>query len=95
MGSIAFDQLWFSHVGANLEVSVIGTTDKVIVQDWYVSSSRHIEQIKVSSNKTLLNNEVESLVTAMAALTPPPLGQTTLTTQQHSQLDAVLAANWS
>src|SRR6185369_14620513 len=36
---IAEDQLWFSKVGNNLEVRVIGTTDKVIVINWYSSAS--------------------------------------------------------
>jgi hypothetical protein len=28
---VATNQLWFRHVGNNLEVSIIGTTDKVTI----------------------------------------------------------------
>ena len=38
---------------------------------------------------------VQTLVTAMAALTPPALGQTTLSSAQHTALDSVIAASWS
>jgi len=30
----------------------------------------------------------------MAAMTPPPVGQTDLTTSEHTQLDSVIAGNW-
>jgi Ca2+-binding RTX toxin-like protein len=93
--TIAKDQLWFTHVGNNLEVSIIGTADKMVVQDWYSGSAFHAEQIKTSDGKVLLDTKVENLVTAMASITPPALGQTTLTAEQHTALDGVIAANWS
>jgi Ca2+-binding RTX toxin-like protein len=96
LGSVAHNQLWFRHNGNHLEVSIIGTTDKIWLQNWYSGSAQHVEQIKtVDGSKTLLDTKVESLVTAMASMTPPPLGQTSLTTAEHAQLDAVIAANWS
>ncbi|PTQ89257.1 hypothetical protein C8N29_108141, partial [Agitococcus lubricus] len=39
--------------------------------------------------------DVQALVSAMASIAPPPLGQTELSSEQHSQLDAVIAASWS
>jgi Ca2+-binding RTX toxin-like protein len=63
---IATDQLWFKHVGNGLEVSIIGSTDKTTIQNWYGGSQNQVEQIKVS-NKTLLNTDVEKLVQAMAS----------------------------
>ncbi|MDO8414883.1 MAG: calcium-binding protein [Agitococcus sp.] len=93
--TIARDQLWFSKVANNLEVSIIGTTDKTVIKDWYVSTANQVEQIKTLSGNTLLSTQVQNLVNAMASLTPPSLGQTTLTAQQHTQLDAIISANWS
>ncbi len=93
--NITTKQLWFSHQANNLEISIIGTTDKVIIQDWYLGKSQHIETIKTSDGHTLTDANVEKLVAAMAAITPPALGQTTLTSAQHQQLDGVIAANWS
>jgi Ca2+-binding RTX toxin-like protein len=91
----AYDQLWFKHTGTSLEVSIIGTSDKVTISNWYNGSSNHVERIQVADGHYLLDTQVEALVQAMAGMTPPAAGQTSLTTAQHQQLDAVLTANWA
>ncbi len=92
---VAAGQIWLSHVSNNLEVSIIGTVAKIVVKDWYLGAAHHVEQFKTTDgNKTLTDARVQNLVTAMAAWTPPPVGQTNLTAAQHTALDAVIAANW-
>ena len=93
-GTVSNDQLWFRRVGNNLEISVIGTADKVTVSNWYTNSSYHVENI-TAGGKTLLDTKVDALVSAMATLTPPPLGQTTLPPAYASALTPVIAANWA
>ena len=61
--------------GAGLEVSVIGSTDAAIVQNWYLGSQYHVEQFKTSEGGKLLDSKVQELVNAMAAFTPPAIGQ--------------------
>ena len=93
---VAYDQLWFRQSATSLVVSIIGTNDKVTVQDWFSSANNHVEQIRtVDGNHTLLDSDVQALVTAMAGLTPPASGQTSLTVEQHAVLDGVIAASWS
>lgn len=91
---IATDQLWFRHVGNNLEVSVIGTADKLTIQNWYSSSANNVEQFRTADGHVLLDSQVENLVQAMAAFAPPAAGQTTLPQTYQSALAPVLAANW-
>ena len=91
---IAADQIWFQHVGNHLEVSIIGTTDKLIVQDWYLGNAYHIEQFKTADGFTLQHGNVETLVNAMASFAPPDLGQTTLPGTYESSLDPVIASLW-
>lgn len=91
---IATDQLWFTKAANNLEVSIIGTSDKLIIKDWYVGAGNHVEQFKTSDGKTLLDSQVQNLVNAMASFAPPAAGQTSLPTNYHSSLDTVIAANW-
>ncbi|MBI2236470.1 MAG: hypothetical protein HYU60_05880 [Magnetospirillum sp.] len=91
---IAVDQLWFRHVGNDLEMSIIGTTDTATISGWYASTANHVAQVVTSGGQTLLDGQVENLVTAMASMTPPPIGQTQLTVPQHQQLDPIIAANW-
>ncbi|MBX9756067.1 MAG: hypothetical protein K2X80_15030, partial [Pseudomonadaceae bacterium] len=96
LSGIATDQLWFKQVSGtnNLEVSIIGTSDKLTVKDWYVGAANHIEQFKTSDGKTLLDSKVQNLVNAMAAFAPPSAGQTSLPSNYHAALDSVIAANW-
>ncbi|PTQ88962.1 calcium-binding protein, partial [Agitococcus lubricus] len=84
------------RVGNNLEVSIIGTSDKVVVKSWYLSTDNQVEQFKTTDgNMTLLSTDVQALVNAMASIAPPSLGQTELSSEQHSQLDVIIAASWS
>ncbi|SDO46823.1 Ca2+-binding protein, RTX toxin-related [Rhodoferax sp. OV413] len=91
---IAADQLWFTQSGNNLDVSIIGTGDKFSIQNWYADSQYHVEQFKTSDGKTLLDSQVQNLVDAMAAFSPPAAGQTTLAANYATTLNPVIAANW-
>ena len=94
MAGTSADQLWFRKASNNLEVSIIGTADKVVVKDWYLGNAYHVEQIKAGDGKLLLDTQVQALVQAMAAFTPPAMGQTSLTAAQQTALAPVLAASW-
>ena len=96
LSGIATDQLWFRQVSGtnNLEVSVIGTTDALLLKDWYSGSAAHVEQFKTSDGKTLVDSKVQNLVNAMASFAPPAAGQLTLPDNYREQLSSVIAANW-
>ncbi|MDP1734100.1 MAG: calcium-binding protein, partial [Sulfuritalea sp.] len=94
LAGIAADQIWLRHVGNNLEASIIGTTDKLTVENWYLGSNYHIEQFKTADGKLLLDSQVENLVQAMAAFAPPSAGQTSLPPAYQDTLAPVIAANW-
>jgi Ca2+-binding RTX toxin-like protein len=94
LAGIAADQIWLRHVGNNLEASIIGTTDKLTLENWYLGSSYHIEQFKTADGKLLLDSRVENLVQAMAAFAPPAAGQTTLPPTHQDILAPMIAANW-
>ncbi|RJG14387.1 hypothetical protein D3879_09585 [Pseudomonas cavernicola] len=78
----------------NLEVSVIGTPDKLTIKDWYLGNDCHVEQFKTADSKILLDSQVQSLVDAMASFAPPAAGQTTLPGNYQSALASVIAVNW-
>jgi trimeric autotransporter adhesin len=92
--SVATNQLWFRQVSNNLEVSIIGTSDKFNIANWYTGTANHVEQFKTSDGKTLLDSQVQNLVSAMAAFAPPAAGQTTLPANYATALAPVIAANW-
>lgn len=91
---IATDQLWFAQAGNDLLVSVIGTSQTVDVQNWYANAANQNETFQTSDGHALLNTQVQNLVSAMASVSPPAAGQTTLPIAQASALEPVIAANW-
>jgi Ca2+-binding RTX toxin-like protein len=92
---IGSDQLWFSQAGDDLEIRVIGTTDVVTIDQWFAGSAHHVEQITTTGGQTLLDSQVQALVSAMAAFAPPAAGQTSLPPDYQSALAPVIAANWA
>ena len=92
--NVTSNQLWFQHTGNNLVVSVIGTSDKVTLSNWYTGSANQVETIKASDGKTLSNAKVDALVSAMSVFAIPAVGTTTLPTSYQTSLNPVLAANW-
>jgi Ca2+-binding RTX toxin-like protein len=91
---ISVEQLWFRHVGNDLEVSIIGTADKLTITNWYSGTANRVEQFRTADDSLLLDGNVENLVQAMAAFNPPEPGQMTLPAEYQSALAPVLAANW-
>jgi Ca2+-binding RTX toxin-like protein len=91
---IATDQLWFRQSGNNLEVSVIGTSDKFTLSNWYLGNQYHVEQFRTGDGRLLSDSNVQNLVQAMATFSPPAAGQTTLPPNYQSSLNSVIAANW-
>jgi len=95
LSGIAVDQIWFRKSSNNLEVSIIGTSDKLVVRDWYLDSACRVEQFQTADAAgTLLDSNVQNLVNAMASFAPPAAGQTTLPTSYQDALAGVIAANW-
>jgi Ca2+-binding RTX toxin-like protein len=95
LSSVAIDQIWFRQVNNDLEASIVGTDDKVIVSNWYLGAQYRVEEFKTTDGgKTLLASQVQNLVSAMAAFSPPAAGQTGLPANYSTALASVIAANW-
>ena len=92
--NIAPDQIWFQQSGSDLVVSIIGTPDQFTVQNWYTGSQFRVEQFRTSDGQTLMEAQVQNLVDAMAAFSPPPPGQETLPPDYAAELNPTIAANW-
>ena len=91
---ISANQLWWRKAGNNLEVSLIGSTDKVTISNWYLGTARHVEVFELANGQQLLDTQVQTLVQATASFAPPPAGQSTLPPNYQDNLNGVLAANW-
>ncbi|CAG2147354.1 hypothetical protein LMG19282_03139 [Cupriavidus campinensis] len=91
---IESDQLWFRRAGTDLDISVIGTGDSLRISNWYSDKGYHVESIEVDGGLRLLDSQVDNLVSAMAAFSPPSAGTTTLPDNYREALNNTLAANW-
>ncbi|WP_411877746.1 cadherin-like domain-containing protein [Polaromonas sp. YR568] len=115
MGNAKFNELWFNRVdkagnvnflGSDLQISIMGTTDKVTLSNWYLGSQYHVEQFKSGDGKTLLDTktgtnamtDLDLLVQAMAVFGTPSGATTTISalpdSAQKTALTNALAANW-
>ncbi|MDC8757865.1 beta strand repeat-containing protein [Janthinobacterium fluminis] len=94
LAGVNAEQLWFRQVGTALEVSTIGTSDKITINAWYGGAAPRIEQFRTADGRVLLGRDVQNLVQAMASLTPPPAGQLTLPANYATILAPALAQNW-
>lgn len=97
LAGVAYDQLWFARPSGskNLEISIIGTSDKLVIKDWYRGGQYQVEEIRTDDgNRVLYAADVQALVNAMAGMTPPALGQTTLTTSQWNTLAPTFSTTW-
>lgn len=89
------DQIWLRQLGNNLELSVIGTTDRLTINGWYASPSNRIESFKLADGQALMASQVQQLVNAMASFAPPAAGQTTLPANYAAALNPVIAPSWA
>ena len=94
---VSHDQLWFRHVNNDLVIQTIGTADMITVKNWYTQPSNGYNSvsIKASDGQSVVGDNIEQLVSAMAAFSPPASGQTTLPTNYQTALSGVIAANWN
>lgn len=94
-------QLWFKRYGNyGLEIDIVGTNDKILNNYYFISSGGNsvqtdrIEKFRSGDGKTLDCSDVDKLVQAMSAITPPPVGQINLSASQQTALAPALTACW-
>ncbi len=90
---VTASQLWFRKIGDDLEVRIIGTGDRMTIQDWYVGQEYRVE-LFIAAGQELADDSVQALANAMAPLTMPAMGQTELTPAYAAQLQGVMASTW-
>lgn len=88
LSGIHQQNLWFRHVGDDLQINVMGTADQIVVKSWYGTgaqeSTGRIERIKTADGLNLHDTDVEQFVQAMAGFAAPSAAQTSWTNGQTS-----------
>ncbi|MDR3157604.1 MAG: hypothetical protein LBU11_01040 [Zoogloeaceae bacterium] len=71
---VTAEQLWFSRQGNHLEVTLLGTEDRITFEYWYANASYQMEEFRLNGGTLLKNTQVQALVDAMRETTPPDFG---------------------
>lgn len=90
---IGEDDLWFSKSGSNLVLTVLGSTDKVTLINWYSGASNQLDHFELADGTILDAGDVQDLVGAMAFAAPPP-SLSALTAAQQQAVTAAIMENW-
>jgi Ca2+-binding RTX toxin-like protein len=93
LGGATSKQLWLTKSGSNLDIKILGTTDKVTVQNWFAGSANQVEKITASDGKSLSASKVNALVNAMASFTPPA-DAASLPANTPAAVTKLVASSW-
>jgi Ca2+-binding RTX toxin-like protein len=94
-GTISPLDVVLSRQANDLRLAIHGTSEQVLIENWYLSDANQVETVQAGNGEQLLSTQVDQLIQAMAGFT----AQTGLTwdqaiDQQPQDVQTVLAASW-
>ncbi|KDB53907.1 hypothetical protein X805_05390 [Sphaerotilus natans subsp. natans DSM 6575] len=92
---ISAEQLWFQRLDGFVEVTVLGTWNRVYLMDWDTDPAARIEVFRTADGRTLQAAQVDTLIEAMSAFAMPSIGTTTLPADYQTALQPVISGTWS
>lgn len=75
--NINADQLWLQKSGNNLVISVLNTTDKVTVTNWFTSANNHLQDIVSGDGLHLSESQVDQMLQLTGTNVKPADGHIT------------------
>lgn len=75
--NINADQLWLQKSGNNLVISVLNTTDKVTVTNWFTSANNHLQDIVSGDGLHLSESQVDQMLQLTGTNVKPADGHVT------------------
>ncbi len=92
---ISAEQLWLTQSGDDLNINIVGSSDNVILSDWFTDTTKRVDRIEtVDGSGVIETSEVRALVDAMAAFAPPTGSDPNLAQTVLDSLQDDLAAAW-
>ncbi len=86
-------ELWFGKSGYHLTIGLVGTQDKVTVNNWFSGTWNMIDTIEAGGS-VLAETQVAQMVQAMAALGAPGGVDGGWTEEQQENLNPIVASYW-
>ena len=85
LAGITLDQLRFAQSGNHLEMTALGQSDKLIINNWYASPANQIEEFRLSDGNAVIASQVQALIEAMATFSVPAAGSASFSPQQQEE----------
>lgn len=76
------------------QITLNQTNDQVTIKEWFASTNNTLDTLQLADGKTLLVNEVQQLIDAMAKFSPFVSGTITLSANDYETLKANIIATW-
>ncbi|MGD9638417.1 MAG: beta strand repeat-containing protein [Alphaproteobacteria bacterium] len=89
-----YDELWFSQQGQNLKVSIMGSSDAIVFNNWYGSDDAQIDQFTISDGFELDRSSVDLLVQAMSSFNPQGMSSISEDETLNNALASTLEQTW-
>jgi Ca2+-binding RTX toxin-like protein len=93
-GIASENDLWFKQTSNHLDVYVLGSDDRVRVNNWFKGEKYALDQIDLGG-ASIDTAGIEQLVSAMAAFGAPSGGSIDLTSDEQQQVNTAIAAAWA
>ncbi len=87
------NDLWFSQVGNDLVIDVIGTDDQITVDQWFAGQNNQLDSIQ-AADLSLQNAQVDQLVNAMSSFNLENASPDMEPSAMPTELVSMLAASW-
>lgn len=92
--SIHASDLWMSHHGDDLLITVVGTGDSATLVGWYGNTNNKLSGLELATGQHIAAAAIQQEVNAMAAVSHVPTSLSALTHEQHDAVVSAIAASW-
>jgi Ca2+-binding RTX toxin-like protein len=93
LADLDYHQVWLSRRRDHLVLNIAGSTDRVLIRDWYLNEASQLDAIYAGGH-VLLRDQVDQLVSAMAAFDVPEGVDAIIPGETALELAPVLSAVW-
>ncbi|MCG8361507.1 MAG: hypothetical protein MI920_38615, partial [Kiloniellales bacterium] len=92
--TVTAGELWFHQIGNDLQVTIVGSGDNVLIDDWFLGTSKQVDRFETADGHYLEASQVEQLRSAMAAFDPPVGEGASLSQETEEAVLPVIASTW-
>jgi hypothetical protein len=86
--------LWFQQSNYDLKVQVLGTSDTITLQNWFVNDAQKVDQFTLANGEKLDKASVDQLIQAMAGFNPQALGSISAIGDLPQSVQNTIVASW-